>query len=246
MVVKSLAHIKNSEPLPAAARPAARPFAPVPGAGLSKLVTNKDAALEKFLARKKGALSGSQLEAVKNAQKKIAETPADRLSGAAVWQKVGREESGEFVKGNAAATKKRNAATEGPPLSKEEALARFQARKAAAQTGKRQKLEADTTAVLFEERRFVLAWAKTAGATAANTTPVSSEVIGSVVVAYAGRACSAEETAACEGVLGEMLADSEACVDEGVVPPYRALKWLKEHRGNALYAALSRVPAASR
>lgn len=66
MVVKSLAHIKKTDPKPAAAggaRPAARPFAPVPGAGLSKLVTNKDAALEKFLARKKGALNGSQLEA---------------------------------------------------------------------------------------------------------------------------------------------------------------------------------------
>jgi hypothetical protein len=98
--------------------------------------------------------------------------------------------------------------------------------------------------VLFEERRFVLTWAKTAGATSANTTPVSSEVIGSVVAAYAGRECSAEETVACEAVLSEMHADSEACVEEGVVPPYRALKWLKEHSGNALYVALSRVPAA--
>ena len=106
--------------------------------------------------------------------------------------------------------------------------------------------EADTTSVLFEERRFVLSWAKTAGATSANTTPVSSVIIGSVVAAYAGRACSGEEAVACSAVLGEMLADSEACVEEGVVPPYRALKWLKEHSGNALYAALSRVPAGAR
>jgi len=48
---------------------------------------------------------------------------------------------GEFAaKGAAAATKKRKVVEAGPPLSKEEALARFQARKAAAQAGKRQKL----------------------------------------------------------------------------------------------------------
>jgi hypothetical protein len=94
MVAVSLAHIKKSEPAPAPAGAAApaRPFAPVPGKGLSKLVTNKDAALAKFLARKQGTLEPQQMELVNMAQRKIAETPAERLSGAAVWKKVQRED----------------------------------------------------------------------------------------------------------------------------------------------------------
>ena len=45
------------------------------------------------------------------------------------------------------------------------------------------------------------------------------------------------------GAICVMLADSDAAVD-GVVQPYRALRYLKEHSTNALYTALARVPAS--
>lgn len=112
--------------------------------------------------------------------------------------------------------------------------------------------------VLFEERRFVSMWAKNAGwssetgslpwsaqATSASKDAVTSDVIAAVVSAYAGRAATASEEAACGAVLTEMLADSDAAVD-GVVYPYRALRYLKKHSTNALYTALARVPPASR
>ncbi len=54
--------------------------------------------------------------------------PVDQLPGSS---------AGEFVKGG---SKKRKQAVPEPPLSKEEALARFKARKEAAQAEKRQKL----------------------------------------------------------------------------------------------------------
>jgi hypothetical protein len=95
MVQVSLAHIKKADepgPAPSLGTAPARPFAPVPGKGLSKLVTNKDAALEKFLLRKQGTLAPQQMELVSMAQRKIAETPAERLSGATVWKKVQRED----------------------------------------------------------------------------------------------------------------------------------------------------------
>ena len=97
MVQVSLAHIKKSEPAPVPSLDTApaRPFAPVPGKGLSKLVTNKDAALEKFLLRKQGTLAPQQRELVNMAQRKIAETPAERLSGASVWKKVRREDEAD-------------------------------------------------------------------------------------------------------------------------------------------------------
>jgi hypothetical protein len=89
----------------------------------------------------------------------------------------------------------------------------------------------------------VLMWAKNAGATSASKDAVTSDVIAAVVSAYAGRAATAAEEAACGAVLTEMLADSDAAVD-GVVQPYRALRYLKEHSTNALYTALARVPAS--
>lgn len=174
---------------------------------------------------------------------------------------------GEFVSGG---SKKRKQVVAEPPLSKEEALARFKARKEAAHAEKRQKLcafrfarfssvcvclmvcarpsgatcrEADESQVLFEERRFVLVWAKTAGATAASKDAVTSSVISSVVSAYAGRPATEAEEAACDAVLAEMSADRDTAVD-GAVQPYRALKYLREHSGNALFTTLARVPAS--
>jgi DNA-binding FadR family transcriptional regulator len=103
--------------------------------------------------------------------------------------------------------------------------------------------EADESQVLFEERRFVLVWAKTAGTTSASKDAVTSSVISSVVAAYAGRPATEAEEAACDAVLAEMSADSDTAVD-GAVQPYRALKYLREHSGNALYTTLVRVPAS--
>ena len=90
------------------------------------------------------------------------------------------------------------------------------------QAEKRRKTEEEANRVLFAERRFVLCWAKT-GAGATSREPVTSGAIASVVAAYAGRAATEAELAACEAVLAEMQADSEAAVD-GVVQTYRALK----------------------
>lgn len=89
----------------------------------------------------------------------------------------------------------------------------------------------------------MLVWAKTAGATSASKDAVTSSVISSVVAAYAGRPTTETEEAACGTVLAEMLADCGTALD-GAVQPYRALKYLKEHSGNALYTALARVPAS--
>jgi hypothetical protein len=61
----------------------ARPFAPTVTAGISKLKTNKDVALAKFLARKQGAGELGDLDAgaAQQAQQHVAERPEVLMSG---------------------------------------------------------------------------------------------------------------------------------------------------------------------
>jgi len=206
------------------------------------VTTNKPAALLQFLAKKKArgeALSEAQEAMVEKLKVEISEelrnesslwTPDSRSSVEGMWAAfesggeaalpAAQADVGELVRASSA-EKRRRAAAE-PPLSKEEALQRFVARKEEEQAEKRRKTEAEANRVLFAERRFVLCWAKT-GAGATSREPVTSGAIASVVAAYAGRAATEAELAACEAVLAEMQADSEAAVD-GVVQTYRALK----------------------
>ena len=200
--VVSLAHIKKADPPPDAPARIERPFLPTVSSGASKLRTNKDIALAKYLARKKslGEMDALDGDIVRQAEQHVVERPEVLMSSG------GGKSS----------------------ISKEEALRRFQERKAAAVSSgqerpvKRRKgngLDRDggppPRIAGFDTKAFVLAWVKTIGA---GQDAVRSADVENAVAKYAGRSPTDTEITACDASLSAM-------VEAGLGPKGKIQSW---------------------